>query len=76
MDTIHGIVPKHYAIKSKSVNLFWRRSLSIAFYFDGDIAVVEVRPDAEMQQRIIDRDESILGARAKPGAARAEIHRA
>ena len=59
MDAIHGIVPKHYAIQMQTQLICSEADLCFyCVYFEGDIAVVEVRPDPEMQARIIDETKT------------------
>ncbi len=53
--TKHGVIPDHYLLQIQCQLLVTGADLCFfANYFDGDIAVVEVRPDEAMQAEIIE----------------------
>ncbi|MBP8675148.1 MAG: YqaJ viral recombinase family protein [Acetomicrobium sp.] len=53
--TKHGVIPDYYLLQIQQQMLVTGADLCFfANYFDGDIAVVEVRPDHDMQAEIIE----------------------
>lgn len=70
--TKQGFIPDHYLYQVQTQLLVTKADLCFfSNYYDGELAIIEVRPDAEIQRRIIIEckafwDKNVLGYEAPP----------